>query len=80
MSKLGLFLMSIEILLFVITGADIISIVISIIEKIFSVNLNSQFFSSIVFRGCLVISRVSSNNMGLNGVDRWYFVQKNYKS
>lgn len=55
MSKLGLFLMSIGILLFVITGADLISIVISIIEKIFSVNLNSQFFSSLMFRGCLVI-------------------------
>lgn len=55
MNKLGLFLMSIGILLFVITGADIISIVISVIEKIFSVNLHSQFFSTIVFRGCLTI-------------------------
>lgn len=47
--------MSIGVLIFVITGADIISIVISVIEKIFSVNLNSQFFSSILFRGCLII-------------------------
>lgn len=55
MNKLGLLLMTIGILLFVITGADVISIVISIIEKVFSINLNSQFFSSIVFRGCLII-------------------------
>lgn len=55
MNKLALFLMSIGVLIFVITGADIISIVISVIEKIFSVNLNSQFFSSILFRGCLII-------------------------
>lgn len=55
MNKLALFLMSIGVLIFVITGADIISIVISVIEKIFSMNLNSQFFSSILFRGCLII-------------------------
>lgn len=55
MNKLALFLMSTGVLLFVITGADIISIVISVIEKIFSVNLKSQFFSSILFRGYLII-------------------------
>lgn len=55
MNKLGLFLMSIGILLFIITGADVISIVVSLMEKILSADLNSQFLSSFIFRGGLII-------------------------
>lgn len=55
MNKFGLFLMSIGILLFIITGADVISIVVFLMEKILSADLNSQFFSSFIFRGGLII-------------------------
>lgn len=50
MKKIGYILMIVGIILFVVSGLDLISIILSIIEKIFSLNLNVTFFGSFVFR------------------------------
>lgn len=50
MKKIGYILMIVGIIFFVISGLDLISIILSIIEKIFSFNLNVTFFGSFVFR------------------------------
>lgn len=55
MAKLGMVLMLIGILIFAVAGADIVSILLMIVEKIFSMNLNSSYFSSISFRIILLL-------------------------
>lgn len=54
-NKAGLVFLCIGVLLFVFAGADIISIIVSVIEKLWSINLYAAFLSSFVFRVFLLL-------------------------
>lgn len=56
MEKTALVLMSAGILLFVAAGADLVSIVLSIIETIVSLDLHAAYFGSFFFRALLVLA------------------------
>lgn len=54
-NKAGLVFLCIGVLLFVLAGADIISIIASVIEKLWNINLYAAFLSSFVFRVFLLL-------------------------
>lgn len=54
-NKTGLVFLCIGVLLLVLAGADIISIIASVIENIGGINLYTAFLSSIIFRAFVVL-------------------------
>lgn len=54
-NKTGLVFLCIGVLLLVLAGADILSIIASVIENIWDINLYAAFLSSFVFRTFLVL-------------------------
>ena len=55
MKKVAYFLMILGLCLFSIATADIIGIIMSMIETLFSINLNASYFDSFVFRSTLLV-------------------------
>lgn len=54
-NKTGLVFLCIGVLLLVLAGADIISIIASVIEKLWNINLYAAFLSSFVFRAFVAL-------------------------
>lgn len=54
MKKLGYLFMITGILLFIVSQADIISIVISFMERLFMIELHAAFFATFIFRCSLL--------------------------